>query len=50
MVLAVIGTGFENETCCQPVAVSLLNVAVASSVPVRVHRWPTCVPVLVEPL
>ena len=50
MVLAVIATGWPNVTCCQPLAVSSLNVAVASSVPVRVHRWPTCVPVLVAPL
>ena len=48
--LAVIATGAENVTCCQPVAVSLVNVAVASSWPVLVHRWPTWVPVFVAPL
>ena len=48
--LAVIATGWPNVTCCQPLAVSLVNVAVASSVPVRVHRWPTWVPVFVVPL
>ena len=48
--LAVDGTGLANVTCCQPDAVSFANVAVASSCPVLVHRWPTCVPVLVAPL
>ena len=47
---AEIATGVENDTCCQPVAVSFVNVAEASSVPVLVHRWPTCVPVLPLPL
>ena len=50
MVLALIATGLAKVTCCQPVAVSLVKVAWASSVPVLVHRLPTCVPVLVEPL
>ena len=45
-----IETGDEKETSCQPVAVSLVNVALASSVPVRVHRCPTWVPVFVAPL
>ena len=48
--LAVIATGVAKLTCCQPVAVSLLNVAVARSVPEAVQRWPTWVPVLPAPL
>ena len=47
---AVIATGLANATCCQPVAVSPVKVAVASSVPVPVHRCPTWVPVLPAPL
>ena len=47
MVLGWIATGLENVTVCQPVAVSLVNVAGASSVPVAVHRLPMWVPVLV---
>ena len=43
-------TGVAKETCCQPVAVSPVNVAEPSWVPVLVHRWPTCVPVLPVPL
>ena len=35
---AVIFTGLEKLTCCQPLAVSLVNVAVASKVPVALHR------------
>ena len=50
VVPAVISTGVESRASCQPLAVSFVNVAVASSVPVRVHRWPTCVPVFVLPL
>ena len=50
MVLAWIGTGWAKSTCCQPEAVSVVKVAVASSVPEAVHRWPTCVPVLPAPL
>ena len=50
MVLAVIATGVEKLTCCQPEAVSFVNVAVASSVPVLDQRLPTCVPVLPLPL
>jgi hypothetical protein len=48
--LAVIATGEAKVTCCQPVAVSPVNVALASSVPVLVQRWPTCVPVFAAPL
>ena len=44
--LAAIATGVAKLACCQPVAVSPVNVAVASRVPVRDHRLPTCVPVL----
>ena len=39
---AVIFTGLEKLTCCQPLAVSLVDVAVASSVPVvapQVNRY-----------
>ena len=50
MVLAPIATGLEKVTCCQPVAVSLVNVAVASRVPEPLHRLPTCVPVFPAPL
>ena len=39
-------TGVPKFTCCQPEAVSLVNVAVASSVPLIVHRLPMCVPML----
>ena len=42
---ALMATGLVKVTCCQPEAVSLLNVAVASLVPEAVHRFPTCVPV-----
>ena len=35
---AAIAIGFEKLTCCQPVAVSVVNVAVARSVPVLVQR------------
>ena len=31
-------TGVEKLTCCQPLAVSLVNVAVASCCPPLVHR------------
>ena len=41
------GTGLENSTCCQPEAVSPVNVAVVSSVPLLVQRLATWVPVLV---
>src|SRR4051812_7418901 len=39
-------TGLAKETCCQPVALSLVKVADASFVPLEFHRLPTCVPVL----
>jgi len=39
-------TGELNWTYCQPEAVSLVNVALASFVPVDDHRLPMCVPVL----
>ena len=38
-------TGLAKVTCCQPEAVSLVNVALASLVPVALHRLPTWVPV-----
>jgi hypothetical protein len=50
VVFAVIATGAENRTSCQPLAVSLMNVACASSEPLAVHSLPTCVPVLAAPL
>ena len=46
-VLAVVGTGLENSTCCQPQAVSPVNVTVVSNVPLLVQRLATWVPVLV---
>jgi hypothetical protein len=49
VVLPVMATGVML-TVCQPDAVSLVNVPVASSVPVELQRWPTCVPVLPVPL
>jgi (1->4)-alpha-D-glucan 1-alpha-D-glucosylmutase len=42
---AVIATGVENETCCQPLPVSVVNVADARSVPSLAQRWATCGPV-----
>ena len=42
---AVIATGVAKVTVCQPLSVSLLNVACASRVPEAVHRLPTWVPV-----
>jgi hypothetical protein len=50
VVFAVTATGDENDTCCQPDADSPENVAVASSVPVDDHRFPTWVPELPTPL
>jgi hypothetical protein len=50
VVFAWICTGLAKLTCCHPDAVSLENVAVPSSVPVLVHRFPTCVPVFVDAL
>jgi hypothetical protein len=49
-VLAVIATGVEKFTCCQPVAVSPVNVAVASKVAELLQRCPMWVPVLFTPL
>jgi hypothetical protein len=49
-VLAEMATGWENATCCQPLAVSLVNVACASRMPSAVHRLPTWVPVLAAAL
>ena len=46
---AVIDTGVAKLTCCQPEAVSPVNVAVASCVPVADQRFPMCVPVLARP-
>ena len=43
---AVIATGLAKVACCQPEAVSLLNVTDASFVPEEVHTFPTWVPVL----
>jgi hypothetical protein len=43
---AVIDTGVGKLTCCQPEAVSLVNVAVASFVPDVVHKLAMWVPVL----
>ena len=50
MVFAVIGTGVENVACCQPEAVSPVNVTDARSVPVAVHKCPVWVPVFELPL
>ncbi len=50
MVLAAIATGVEKLTCCQPVAVSPVKVACASSVPLALQRLPTWVPVLAADL
>jgi hypothetical protein len=49
-VLAVIATGLEKFTCCQPVAVSPVKVALASNVPVLLQRCPVWIPVLFTPL
>jgi hypothetical protein len=49
-VFASIGTGAAKLTCCQPEAVSPANIALASSVPSRLHRLPTWVPVFSGPL
>ena len=43
-------TGLEKLTCCQPLAVSLVKVALASRVPEVVHRSPIWVPVFCGPL
>jgi hypothetical protein len=50
IVLAVTATGDENVTFCQPLAVSLENVADARRVPELDHRLPTWVPPLPVPL
>ena len=49
-VFAWICTGLANVSCCQPLALSLVKVPVASSVPVFDHRFPMCVPVFFVPL
>jgi hypothetical protein len=49
-VFAVIATGLDKFTCCQPEAVSPVKVALANSVPEPFHKLPTCVPVLFNPL
>ena len=46
----VIATGLLNVTVCQPLAVSFVNVAVASRVPVLLHNEPVWVPVSLAPL
>ena len=46
VVFALIAIGLARFICCQPDAVSPVNVTDARSVPVRVHKWPTWVPVL----
>ena len=48
--LEVIATGVASSICCQPEAVSLLNVIEPSSVPALLQRLPTCVPVLAAAL
>ena len=50
MVFAVIATGLEKSSSCQPDADSPLNVPVASSVPVALHKLPVCEPVLSDVL
>jgi len=50
VVPAVTDTGVVKSSSCQPDAVSPVNVPVASSVPVAVHRLPTWVPVLSDSL
>ena len=47
---AVISTGVEKLTSCQPLAVSLVKVAVASNVPLALQRSATCRPVFADPL
>ena len=53
VVLAVIAIGADRFWVCQPEAVSLVKVTVASRVPDADQMWPVCVPVscgvLVEP-
>jgi len=50
VVLALTATGFEKLTCCQPLALSFVKVALESSVPVFVQSRPTWVPVLAPAL
>jgi hypothetical protein len=50
VVSAVTATGLEKVTCCHPLAVSELNVAVARRVPAEDHRLPVWVPVVPGPL
>ena len=50
MVPGLIVTGVAKFTCCQPLAVSLVKVAVASNVPVLLQRSATWVPVFAGPL
>jgi hypothetical protein len=50
VVFAAMATGEEKLACCQPDAVSPVNVTVESFVPVLVHRLPMWEPVLVVPL
>ena len=38
--------GEANVACCQPLALSLVNVTLPSRVPVADQRLPTCVPVV----
>jgi hypothetical protein len=45
-----IATGDEKVTCCQPDALSPVNVAVAKSAPELDHKCPTWVPVFVMAL
>ena len=40
VVFAVTATGVENDTRCQPVALSFVNVACASWMPLFDHKWP----------
>ena len=47
---AVTAIGVGKLACCQPLAVSLVKVAVPSLVPVPVHSVPTWVPVETEGL
>jgi hypothetical protein len=49
-VSAAISTGAGKVTCCQPEAVSPVNVALARRVPVLLQRLPVWVPVLRLPL
>jgi hypothetical protein len=50
VVFAVIATGVGRFICCQPDAVSFVNVTLASRWPVRDHTLPTCVPLFVANL